>query len=44
MDDEKKKNPNSDRYKFLRHMYENIHPSQNKLNKKTGQGDDFGEK
>lgn len=35
MELEKDSNRESNRYKFLRHMYENIHPNQNKLNKKT---------
>lgn len=44
MEEEYKKDPNSDIYKFLRHIYENIHPKQNKLNKKSDQSDDFGDK
>ena len=42
MEEEAKKNPNSDKYKFLRHMYENIHPNQNKQNKKK-KSNDFDE-
>lgn len=34
MEEEMKNHPESDRYKFLRHMYENIHPNKNKINNK----------
>ena len=47
MDYLQKTDPDGDLAKFVRHMYENIHPKQNKLNAKkrqSAQSDDFGDK